>query len=131
MAYMRSGFGDYGRVPSVEGMFYPPPYTFADPAKLTPPAGFHAPPEMMGLGCGSGCTSCSSCRNGAGLGLFDSMDFSTWGVAEWAVIAGGLYLAVKILGDVGRVKRKVTTYAKRRSARARRRAQLQKELAAA
>jgi hypothetical protein len=117
MAYLRSGFGDYGRVPSVEWMFYPPPYTFADPAKLTPPAGFHAPPAMMGLGCGSGCTSCVSCRGAAGLGLFDSADWTAWGLGEWATIGLGLYVGMSILGDVGRGARKVKKTFRRRSYR--------------
>lgn len=127
MAYLRSGFGDYGRVPNVEWMFYPPPYTFADPYKLTPPPGFHAPPETMGLGCGAGCRSCASCRSG-GLGLFDSTDFSTWGFGEYLVIAAGLYVGVKLLGDLGRAKKTVRRYRKGRSAKAARRAQLERDL---
>lgn len=113
MAYLRSGFGDYGKVPSVEWMFYPPPYQFADPAKIAPPAGFHAPPAMMGLGCGSGCTCGGTCSK-LGLGLFDSADWTTWGLAEWATIGVGFYLGMSILGDLGRGARGVKKTFRRR-----------------
>lgn len=66
MAYMRTtgGLGEYDRVPPWSWMYYPPPYGFADPQKLTPPPGFHAPPETMGMG-GCGCGgSCGGCGMG-------------------------------------------------------------------
>lgn len=70
MAYMRTrgGLGEYDKMPtSYRWMFYPPPYAFADPQNITPPPGFHAPPEEMfmtapkglsGCGCGGGCGGC-------------------------------------------------------------------------
>ena len=46
-----------------------------------------------GLGC--------PCKNG--LGLFDSgIDFTTWGPAEWAVVAVGAYAAFSLMGDTKR-----------------------------
>jgi len=127
MAYLRSGFGDYGHVPSMEWMFYPPPYTFADPAKLTPPAGFHAPPQMMGLGCGSSCTCGGTCSK-IGLGLFDSADWTTWGLGEWLTIGVGLYLGISLLGDIGKGVKTVRKGVSKRRSRARRKRELEEEL---
>jgi hypothetical protein len=59
-----------------------------------------------GLGC-----ACSH-----GLGLFDSMDFTSWGMGEWGVVAVGGYLILSLAGDASRGSHRV-----RRSLRRRRR----------
>ena len=63
--------------------------------------------------------------NRVGLGLFDSADFTTWGVGEWGVVAFGLYAVFSIFSTtkrgVGKVRR-VT-----RKSRARRKAALLRE----
>ena len=121
MAYMRSGFGDYDRVRgSYEWMFYPPPYQFADPAKLAPPPNFYAPSASMGLGCGGGCScggTCAKSQTNIGLGLFDSADWTTWGIGEWATIGVGAYLVMNIVGDIGGAARGVRKAVRRRRSR--------------
>ena len=122
MAYMRSGFGTYDRVKgSYEWMFYPPPYQFADPAKLTPPPNFYAPAQTMGLGCGGGCSSCAhggpcqgKSRPVLGLCLFDSADWTTWGLGEWVTVGVGLYLGMSVIGDIGHGARTVRKAVRRR-----------------
>ena len=132
MAYMRSGFGDYARMGgSYEWMFYPPPYQFADPAKTTPPPNFYAPAASMGLGCGGGCScggTCAKSQTNIGLGLFDSADWTTWGLGEWATIGVGLYLGMSILSDLGKGARTVRKIGSRRRSKARRKQELQEEL---
>jgi len=51
-----------------------------------------------------------------GLGLFDSMDFTTWGVAEWGIVAVGAYLVLSLAGDVGRGTKRVKRSFRRRRA---------------
>jgi len=123
VAYTRSGFGDYNQVRgSYEWMFYPPPYQFADPAKTTPPPNFYAPAASMGLGCGGGCScggTCAKSQTNIGLGLFDSADWTTWGLGEWATIGVGLYLGMSILGDIGGAAKGVRKAVRRRSYRRR------------
>jgi hypothetical protein len=63
-----------------------------------------------------------------GLGLFDSMDFSTWGFGEYLVIGLGAYLAFKLMGDVGKVAGTVRKRRRSSASRARRRKELQEEL---
>jgi hypothetical protein len=41
--------------------------------------------------------------NGHGLGLFDSMDFTTWTWTEWALAAGAAYIAVSVVHDLLRI----------------------------
>lgn len=36
-----------------------------------------------------------------GIGLFDSADWTTWGIAEWAIIAVGAYLVISLFNDIG------------------------------
>lgn len=56
----------------------------------------------QGLGCDCGCGM------GCGMGLFDSgLDFSQWGVAEWATILGGLYVAFSVFSTTKRAARSV------------------------
>ena len=55
-------------------------------------------PSPGGMGCAGLC-----CGGSCGLGLFDSgFDFSTWGVGEWAVAAGGLYLLFSVFSTTQR-----------------------------
>lgn len=56
-----------------------------------------------------------------GLGLFESgLDLTGWGVTEWVVAAAAVYLALKLFGDVRRVRgasrqrRRATVQAKRK-----------------
>ena len=101
---------------------------------------------LAGLGCASCEGSCgmgnyltvkdpvssyrltSSGTGFAGLGLFDSMDFSTWGFSEWAIAAVGAYLVISLVGDVGRGSRAVRKYSRKKASTARRRKELQDEL---
>ena len=56
-----------------------------------PPNGQAAWDRQTGLGCPGVC-GCS------GMGLFDSgFDPTTWGIAEWLTVAGGLYVAFSLL----------------------------------
>jgi hypothetical protein len=89
--------------------FWPPPYASAS-----------VPP---GLGC-PGCNG--RCR---GVGLFDSLDFSTWGIMEWGAVALGAYLLLSLWGDVGRTARRVRTSSSKRKRKAERRRELKEELA--
>jgi hypothetical protein len=50
-----------------------------------------------------------------GLGLFDSMDFTTWGIAEWGIVAVGAYLILSLAGDVGRGRKKVKRALRKRT----------------
>jgi hypothetical protein len=77
--------------------FWPPPYA---PASVPP-----------GLGC-PGCNG--RCR---GVGLFDSLDFSTWGIMEWGTIAVGAYLLLSLWSDVGRAAKTVRRTVRRRKRR--------------
>lgn len=61
--------------------------------------------SAMNAGCsekGLGCGCSGKCGKGCGLGLFDSMDFTTWGVPEWGLIAVGGYLVLSMAGDTKR-----------------------------
>jgi hypothetical protein len=55
-----------------------------------PPNGQAAWDRQVGLGCPGMC-GCG------GMGLFDSgLDFSQWGIGEWATVAGVLYIAFSV-----------------------------------
>jgi hypothetical protein len=132
MAYMQNGLGTYDRVGNYDWMFYPPPYEFADPAKLKAPPQFYAPARTMGLGCGGGCSCggvCTKSQPQIGLGLFDSADWTTWGLGEWVTLGVGIYLGVSILTDIGKAGKTVRKHVSRRRSRARRKKELQEELA--
>lgn len=125
--YMRqSGVGGYKRTGNWAWEFYPPPYDFLAPSNSAPmPAPVIAPHGVSGVGCACG-GQCGHCH-AAGMGLFDSgLDLSQWGAAEWFVSAGVVYLALSLLGDIGRVKRNVTK--SRRQRKATRRRKLEAEL---
>lgn len=132
MAYMRQrGVGDYDGVSNYEWMFNPPPYNFLDAKGVKPPPNFYAPAATMGLGCGSSCSCAGTCagRQKLGLGLFDSADWTTWGLGEWLTLGVGLYLGVKLLGDIGGAARGVRKAVRKRRGKSRRKKELQEELA--
>jgi hypothetical protein len=97
-----------------------------------------------GCGCGGGCqkglgvylpvnhpvpsSALQSTDEHSGLGLFDSMDFTTWGIAEWAAIGFGLYIVGSVLGDFGRGRARVSKAVRKRKYSAKRKAELKKEL---
>jgi len=64
---------------------------------------------LSGLGCGGGSCDCGGTCGGHdhGMGLFDSMDPTTWGPGEFIVAGVGGYLAVKLAGDASKGARKV------------------------
>ena len=95
---MRQGVGDYGRVPNYSWMFNPPPFGFLNRKGVKPPPQFIAPSQTMGLGCGGGGCTCGGKCGGQGMGLFDSLNPTTWGLAEWAIVAGAAFVVVKIVG---------------------------------
>lgn len=86
-------------------LFYPPPYNFlAPPARLAP--GQLVPEDVLqprGMGCadcGGTCDGLGQASTGLfGTGLFVSADPSTWGWGEYAVLAGGGYLAISLISD--------------------------------
>lgn len=89
-------------------LFYPPPYNFLAPplTPVSPGSPEENSIQSMGLsgtgGCnGLGCAQCGgTCGMGQtstglfGTGLFQSLDPTTWGVGEWAVIGIGGFLAI-------------------------------------
>ena len=42
-----------------------------------------------------------------GLGLFDSMDFSTWGWGEWLAVGAGAYVLLKLSTQSYRASKKI------------------------
>lgn len=95
MSYMRNGLGDYDRVNDWGWMYYPRPYAFADPRKLTAPVNFYAPAASMGLGCAGGCGSCGG-RCGVSDGAAPAMT-PALAISVAAVLVGAV-VAVKYLG---------------------------------
>jgi hypothetical protein len=64
-----------------------------------------------------------------GLGIFDTgMDLSGWGVAEWLIVAVGLYAGFSLFGDTKRTVGTVQKSRRSSAARARRKKKLQDEL---
>jgi hypothetical protein len=110
----QSGIGDYEKTGNWQWEYYPPPYDFlrpADSVAMPPPVlgGASVVPRSPGLSCGGGCSCGGTCGGGkghshgtAGLGLFDSMDWTTWGVGEWTCIGVGAYVLLSIIGDTKR-----------------------------
>jgi hypothetical protein len=110
MAYRRqnnlfeqSGIGDYVNSGDWSWQFDPPPYDFLAPSDSVamPPPVLHGH-GMGGCGCGGTCGGC-----GGGLGIFDTMDISTWGVGEWGAVALGVYLLFSLMGDTQRTVKRV------------------------
>lgn len=59
-----------------------------------------------GCKCGGTCAGCGGRQRRTGMGLFDSADFTTWGIGEWGILAVGAYLVMSLAGDTQRaVKR--------------------------
>lgn len=111
--FEQSGIGDYENTGNWAWEFYPPPYNFlapADSVAMPPPVlgGAAVVPRSPGLGCGGSSCSCGGTCSGAaghdhaGLGLFDSMDWTTWGVGEWTAIGIGAYVLLSVIGDTRR-----------------------------
>jgi len=82
---------------------------------------------IPGLGCGMGCMGLGQDGGGLfGTGLFESSDFSTWGIGEYAVIALGLFAVLSMFStgkraasSVSKKVRKISRIpAQRRQARA-------------
>ena len=87
-------------------MFYPPPYNFV--------TGATGPDTGGGCGCGGKCGGCGG--HSHGMGLFDSgMDFTQWGLPEWAAVGFGFYVVSSIVGDMGRARKSVSRVVRRRS----------------
>ncbi len=100
MSYMRQGFGDYDRVDNWSWLYYPPPYTFADPRALIPPPEFYAPAASMGLGCaGGGCGCAGRCANANGLSD-GSVDWVS--LIKVPALIVGLYIAGSLASDYAR-----------------------------
>ena len=107
----QSGIGDYEKTGNWQWEYYPPPYDFLRPADSAPMppwvlGGASVVPKSPGLGCGGDCGCGGTCGGGghdhAGLGLFDSMDWTTWGAGEWTAMAIGAYVLLSIIGDTRR-----------------------------
>lgn len=65
------------------------------------------------------------------MGIFDSgADFSEWGLAEWAAIGLGSYVAISLFSDIGKGVSGTRKRIRRAGARRRKRAQLKQELKA-
>lgn len=77
---------------------------------------------LTGLGCADcGCGS----KNLAGLGLFDTgLDWTGWGMGEWASIAFVGYVLVSMLNDtragIGEVRKRASKYEIRKRGKRRR-----------
>lgn len=94
MSYIRhNGFGDYE--PSANQVMWP-----------------FGPTASSG-DCGCGCGGGGGCGgHDHGMGLFESMDPTTWGAGEWTVASVGSYLAISAFHDAmsaGRVVKKHAT----------------------
>ena len=109
-----AGLGDFRRMSArlQEAEFYPPPYNTDSPIDLSDIYGVAA----AGLG-------------NYGMGLFDSLDPTTWGIAEWGALAAAGYLGLKLFGDVRRGTKTVRKASARRSAKRAKKKRLKEELA--
>ena len=97
-----SGIGSYDKTGDWTWEYYPPPYDFLAPAdSVAMPA-----PVLQGMGgcgCGGSCGGCGGRHEHKhGMGLFDSMDWTTWGAGEWTAIAVGAYVLMSLVGDTKR-----------------------------
>lgn len=97
------GVGDYDRVANWSWMRNPPPYDFLNRTGVKPAPNFYAPAKTMGLGCGGSCHCGGKCSQG--MGLFDSLNPTTWGLGEWAIAGVAVFALVKVLG-AGMTRRK-------------------------
>ena len=72
---------------------------------------------------------CGKKKQGMGaLGLFDSLDPTTWGPLEWGATALAGYLVFTLIGDTRRVASRVSGAFRARRSKRRRRQQLREEL---
>ena len=110
-----AGLGYFSQIdPQLEeSEFYPPPYNTDAPVDLSDIYGVAA----AGLG------------GYRGMGLFDSLDFTTWGWGEWVALAAGAYFGTKLIGDIGKGARTVRKRVARRSLARAKRQRLKEELA--
>lgn len=110
----RAGMGTFRRMDAElqEAEFYPPPYNTDSPIDLSDVYGIAA----AGLG-------------KFGMGLFDSLDPTTWGIAEWGALIAAGYLGLKLFGDVGKGVKRVRRAGAKRSLRAAKKKRLKEELA--
>jgi hypothetical protein len=119
MAYLRQnglrGLGAYDDIGNWSWLYYPPPYDFLAPADAAPDPPISSA-GLGGCGCGGSCGGCGGHGHKHGIGLFDSTDFATWGMGEWATIGVGAYLLFSLIGDTKRVGGRVRKTVKRRSA---------------
>jgi hypothetical protein len=147
------GFGDYEHTGNWSWEFYPPPYDFlapknsvAMPAPVLYTPQHYAGPRGTGVsGCGCGGT-CGGCGGGHshGMGQDDSttaapttlnlgtlfssgLDFTSWGIGEWAIAGLGAYLVISLFSDVSKGTKKVTRSVSSARRRARKKKQLQEE----
>ena len=133
---MQRGMGLYEHPGNWSWEFFPPPYDFLAPKdSVAVPAPILLTPGRAGLsGCGCGCGGKGTCghthssSNGVGLGLFDTMDFSQWGIGEWATVGFGVYVLGSIFGDFGRARKTVKRVRSR--SRAKKRARLEEQIEA-
>jgi hypothetical protein len=96
------------------------------PASVTSLTGLRG----AGCKCGGSCAGCKSGLHGHhGMGLFDSMDFTTWGWQEWGIIGAGAYLVMSIIGDIGKGSRRVSGYRSKSRKRRQRRSELKQKMA--
>lgn len=129
MAYMRQqGIGVYDCTGDWTWEFYPPPYDFLVPrgsVAIPAPRIYTRSSGLSGCHCGGTCADCS----GSGLGLFDAgFDVTQWGAGEWIAALGIGYLAVSLVGDMGRGAGRIQRSVRRRSSTARRRAELKRKM---
>ena len=54
-----------------------------------------------------------------GMGLFDSADFTSWGIAEWGIILAGAYFVISLFNDMNRGVARVRGRRKKRTGRRR------------
>lgn len=74
---------------------YVAPFNFPIPQYLSPG-------NMKGLGCGGDCGGTCGC---GGLGLFDSMDPTTWGAGEFGVLAAGAFVLYSLVSLANKTER--------------------------
>lgn len=76
--------------------------------------------RVTGLGCAS-CSAGRGCDCGpvgmTGLGIFDSWDLSTWGVAEWLIVSLGTVGLYSVFSSSRRGVQRVRKGVRRRRAR--------------
>jgi hypothetical protein len=139
---MRRGMGEYDKTGDWSWEYYPPPYDFLAPKNSAPMPAPILYTKKTGMGgCGCGCSgNCGGAGHTHGVGdttddtaaaaviptgttvnlgtLFSSgLDFTSWGIGEWAVAGLGAYLVISLFNDVGSAGKKVKKTLRRRSTR--------------